>query len=530
MSHPRFQDDVIYQVYPRSYQDTDGDGIGDLKGIIKRLPYIEKLGATAIWISPCFRSPMEDMGYDISDYKSVDPIFGTDEDMDLLIEEAGKRGIRIILDMVLNHTSKEHPWFRSARSSLDSPYREFYIFRDKPNDIQATFGGSAWEWNEETKDYYFHLYAPGQPDLNWDSERMREALYDACNYWLDKGVYGFRLDVIENIGKDVDRHILQNGPHLHERLHELNRRTFGRKEESIAIGECWCADTESRMLYTDPEREELSMVFLFNDWGAFHDPKYGKWRCRPFDCRTYRDIIYERQETDPAKSWDTIFWNNHDLPRALNRYGDLRYRKECAKMMFASTLFLRGTPFIYQGDEIGMINGSFHSIEDYRDIEAINHYQILQDMGMSEREAMEALASTARDNARIPMRWNGRKGYGFTSGTPWIDGGKDHPEYNVAREEKDPSSVLAFYREAIRAWKDPLYRELIRDGAFEPDYLEKGDWICYTRRIGERRLRVFANFSSRTCEKPEIPGTILLHNYEDISDEFRPYEIYVTTL
>ena len=526
MNRSRFKDDIIYQIYPRSFQDSNGDGIGDLKGIISRLPYLEKLGVTALWLSPCFKSPMEDMGYDIADYYSIDPVFGTNEDMDELIKKAKKHGLRIILDMVLNHTSKEHEWFKSARSSKESPYREFYIWSETPNDIQSTFGGSAWEWNEQTKDFYFHLYAPGQPDLNWESRKMRNALYDACNYWLEKGVYGFRLDVIENIGKEVENHILQNGPHLHERLHELNQKTFGRKE-SITIGECWCADNNTRMLYTDPKREELSMVFLFNDWGAFHDPYYGKWKCRPFEPKIYRDIIYARQFTDKEKSWDTLFWNNHDIPRALNRYTDLAYRKQAAKMLFASTMFLRGTPFIYQGDEIGMVNGHFQSINDYQDIEAINHYQILQEKGMSEEEAKEALEKTARDNARIPMRWTARKGYGFTKGKPWLDGGKDEKGYCVSEEEKDPSSVLSFYRKAIKIWKNKAYRKIIRDGDFQPDYLEKEEWIAYTRMYKEKRLRVIANFSAHTYPLPEIPGKILLHNYDNQTNELRPYEVFV---
>lgn len=526
MAHSHFQDDIVYQIYPRSFQDSNGDGIGDLKGIISRLPYLKKLGVTTLWLSPCFVSPMEDMGYDIADYYHIDPIFGTNEDMDELIHEAGKRGMRIVLDMVLNHTSKEHEWFKKGRESVDNPYHEFYIWSKTPNDIQSTFGGSAWEWNEATQEYYFHLYAPGQPDLNWDSQKMREALYDACNYWLEKGVYGFRLDVIENIGKEIDKHIIQNGPTLHERLHELNRNTFG-KYDSITIGECWCADHNTRLLYTDPSREELSMVFLFNDWGAFHDPYYGKWKCRPFDPHIYRDIIYARQQTDPAKSWDTIFWNNHDLPRALNRYTDLNYRKEAAKMLFASTLFLRGTPFIYQGDEIGMVNGHFASIKDFHDIEAINHYQILQNMGMSEEEAKEALDKTARDNGRIPMRWNSRKGYGFTKGTPWVDGGKDEKGFSVSEEEKDPASILSFYKEAIALWKKEPYRTLIREGSFSPDYLEMTDWIAYTRMLNGKRLRVIANFSTNTYPKPDIPGKVLLHNYLEEADQLRPYEVYV---
>ncbi len=525
MSHPRFQDDIIYQIYPRSFKDSDGDGIGDIPGIIAKLPYLKKLGITAIWLSPVFASPMEDMGYDIADYYHIDPLFGSDEDMDELIEKAKKNGIRIIMDMVLNHTSKEHEWFKQAAKDKNSPYRDFYIWRKTPNDIGATFGGSAWEYNQATDDYYFHLYAPGQPDLNWDYLPMREALYQACDYWLEKGVYGFRLDVIENIGKEVDRHIIQNGPHLHERLHELNRRTFG-KYDGIAIGECWCADHDTRLLYTDPAREELSMVFLFNDWCAFHDREFGKWKCRPFNPKEYRDIIYQRQYSDPAKAWDTLFWNNHDLPRALNRYADLRYRDQAAKMMFASTLFLRGTPFIYQGDELGMVNGRFASVKDFRDIEALNHYQILQDKGMSEAEAKLSLDQTARDNARIPMRWNERKGYGFTSGKPWVDGGKD-PGHSVAEEEKDPDSVLHFYRSAIALWKDERFRDLIRDGGFAPDYLEREEWIAYSRILGGKKLRVIANFSNHVYPLPIIDGPVLLHNYQDESPDFRPYEIYV---
>ena len=518
-----YKDDIIYQIYPRSYADSNGDGIGDLRGIIGKLDYLSELGITAIWLSPVFLSPMEDMGYDIASYYHIDPIFGSDEDMDELIAKAGEKGIRIILDMVLNHTSKEHEWFKKARQSKDNPYRDYYIFRDSPNSICSTFGGSAWEYNEPTNDYYFHLYAPGQPDLNWDNEAMREDLYKACNYWLDKGVYGFRLDVIENIGKEVDRGIIQNGPTLHQRLHELNRKTFGRVG-GISIGECWCADAESRLLYVDPKREELSMLFLFDDFTQFYSQKYEKWVRREFDARDLRNAIFKRQLTEKERSWDTLFWNNHDLPRAICRYGELGDRAKKAKCFFAATLFLRGTPFIYQGDEIGMVNGHFKSKEDYRDIETLNAFPILREKGLSEKETWDAIASTSRDTARIPMRWEDKPGYGFTSATPWLDGGPDR--YCVASEENDPDSILSFYKTAIKLRKSDKFKETIKEGDFAP-ILTETDLLAYKRICGGKTLTVIANLTNTKRENAKGEGELVLSNYGDEDNEIRPFEVRV---
>ena len=527
MNKKSFQNQIVYQIYPKSFLDTDGNGVGDLKGIIKKLPYLKKLGVTTLWLSPIFKSPMEDNGYDVSDYYHVDPTFGTDEDLFTLIEKAKEMGIHIVLDLVVNHTSKEHAWFKEAIKSKDNPYHDYYVFRDHPNGLMSTFGGTAWEYNEPTNEYYLHLFAVGQPDLNWQNPKVHEEIYKMMNYWLEHGVYGFRMDVIENLGKEPDKEIVVNGPTLHPILQEMARETFDRFD-SITIGETWSSNEVTRLLYTDPKRKELNMVFLFNDFMQFCTEKYGKWVRKPFSAKLLREALFKRQLTDPKKTWDAIFWNNHDLPRALNRYTDLAYRKEAAKFLFTITLFFRGTPFIYQGDELGMKNPIFKDENDYRDIEEINALRDLQDKGLTKEEALQAIQNTGRDNARIPFQWNNKKNHGFSKVTPWLDVDTENDTFTVENEMKDPTSVLRYYKKAIRLWKSKKYRALLKNGSFTPLDEDSEYLFHYLRQYRGRTIEVIGNFSNQEQWSPKVDGEALLHNYEDQKENaLRPYEVYV---
>lgn len=527
MEKNSYKDQIVYQIYPRSFSDSQSDGVGDIKGIVDKLDYLKDLGITTIWLSPIFSSPMEDGGYDIADYYHVDPLFGTDEDLDLLLKESKKRGLKILLDLVVNHTSDKHHWFLEAKKSKDNPYHDYYVWREKPNALKSTFGGSAWEYNAETNEYYLHLFAKGQPDLNWQNPALRNDIYKMMNYWLDKGVYGFRMDVIENIGKDPDNLITANGPTLHPILQEMAASTFAKKD-SMTVGETWCSNAETRVLYTDPKRHELNMVFLFDDFSHFENPKYGKWVRKPFVMKELREIIFHRQMVEQEKSWDTLYWNNHDLPRALNRYIDLKYRDEGAKMLLAANLFMRGTPFIYQGDEIGMVNGSFRSKEEYRDIETLNAYDELKSKGLDNKSIEKAIREVSRDNARVPMQWSSKAHFGFSNGQPWLKCSDDGIAWTVEEETKNPRSVLSFYKKALLIWKDRQFRDLLKDGEFIPQY-EESDCLWSYRRIHEgKTLEVIANFSNQTQKLPKIEGQIILHNYDyRLSDSLRPYEAIV---
>ncbi len=522
-----WQKEVVYQVYPRSFFDTNGDGVGDLPGVIAKLDYIKELGATAIWLSPVFASPMCDNGYDISDYYAIDPLFGTNEDMDRLIAEAKKRGLKIILDLVVNHTSDRHRWFLEAKKSKDNPYRDFYIWRDKPNDLNSVFGGSAWTKDSATDQYYLHLFAKEQPDLNWANPRLRQEIYLMINHWLDKGIGGFRMDVIEDIGKEPDKKIIANGPRLHEYLHEMNRATFGPRR-AITIGECWFADDDSRILYTDPAREELSMVFQFDHIVTFWDEKYGKWKKKPFDLRKIKMALFGHQLAHPEQSWNTLFWDNHDTTRALGDYVDHRYRREGAKMLFGSLLFLSGTPFIFQGDEIGMTNAGFASMKEIRDVEAKNAYVMLCHDGFSATEAERMVLASCRDNARTPMQWaEGAEG-GFSAGTPWIALERDRAGWSVERESGDPDSVLSFYRKALKLRQSEPWLDLVLYGSFEPLLLEDERLLAYRRKLSGRELTVIANFSSGEIANPFVEsGMPLLVEETHRHEMLLPYDFAV---
>ncbi|WP_460428738.1 glycoside hydrolase family 13 protein [Azotobacter armeniacus] len=513
---------VIYQVYPRSFADANGDGIGDLAGIIGKLDYLQTLGINVIWLSPVFRSPMDDNGYDISDYRDIAPEFGTLAEMEALIAEAARRDIRILMDLVVNHTSDEHPWFVEARKSRDNPYRDYYIWRapradgSAPDEQRANFGGSAWEFDATTGEYYFHLFSKHQPDLNWANPRVQQEVHRMMNWWLDKGIGGFRMDVIDLIGKDVDRGITTNGPRLHPLLQEMNAATFG-KRGVLTVGETWGATPEIAKLYSDPARRELSMVFQFEHITLTWDRQDGKWTPRAFDLRELKEVINKWQNALAGTGWNSLFWNNHDLPRVVSKYGDPgRYRVESAKMLATALHFLRGTPYIYQGEEIGMTNVRFESIEDYRDIESLNLYRERTAAGVSHEAMMEGIYANSRDNARTPMQWDASEHAGFSRGRPWLKVNPNYREINVAVALGDSGSILHHYRRLIRLRKE---HPVIVHGDYRPLLDAHPQVFAYERQLGNQRIVVINNFSANLVELDlpaglrDLAGEGLVSNY-----------------
>lgn len=522
---------VIYQIYPRSFADSNKDGIGDLQGIISRLDYLEKLGIDAIWLSPVCRSPQDDNGYDISDYRDIDPMFGTLEDMEELIREAGKHNIRIIMDLVLNHSSDEHPWFREARKSRENPYHDYYVWRDGeegtlPNDMRAAFGGPAWEWVPEVQQYYFHQFSVKQPDLNWENPRLRQEIYDMINWWIAKGVGGFRLDVIDQIAKEPDRGITNNGPRLHEFLRELSSETF-QKADLVTVGEAWGATTELAKLYSNPDGSELSMVFQFEHICLDQMEGKEKWDLAPLPFGKLKEVFIRWQTELCGKGWNSLFWNNHDLPRIVSRWGDDgKYRVESAKMLAILLHGMQGTPYIYQGEELGMTNVAY-GIAEYRDIETLNLYRERLEKGYAEEDIMRSLHAKSRDNARTPMQWSGEENAGFTEGTPWIKINPNYIEINAALQVEDEDSVFGCYRKLIRFRKEyPVFV----DGVFRMLLEEDEELFAYTRENEDSRLLVICNFHGRTVscplEEPYGDMKLLISNYQDADQTMvlRPYE------
>lgn len=523
---------VVYQIYPKSFQDSDGDGIGDIRGIIRRLDYLADLGIDAVWISPMYCSPQNDNGYDISDYQDIDPMFGTLEDMDELISEAGKRKIRIIMDLVLNHTSNEHRWFQEAKKSRENPYHDYYVWRDGeegvyPNDMKAAFGGPAWEWVPEVKQYYFHQFAPEQPDLNWENPKVRREIYDMILWWMDRGVGGFRLDVIDQIAKEPDLGITNNGPKLHEFLRELSRETF-QKGDLITVGEAWGATPEIAEKYSCPDGSEFSMVFQFEHIGLDQQEGKGKWDLAPLSLVKLKKCLAKWQNALHKKGWNSLFWDNHDLPRIVSRWGDDgAYRAESAKMLAAVLHGMQGTPYIYQGEELGMTNVKFKDITDYRDLETVNMYHERLQAGYALEDVMHSIYAKSRDNARTPMQWSGGENAGFTTGTTWIAVNPNYTEINAASETEDPDSVYQFYKKLVHLRKEyPVFA----DGDFSLLMPEDEQIFAYTRTDAECRMLVCANFTGEPVRYPLSEewkdAQMLIHNYpgERLDEELKPYE------
>lgn len=528
---PWWKQAVIYQIYPRSFCDSNGDGIGDIPGIISRLDYLRHLGIDAIWLSPVCRSPQDDNGYDISDYRDIDPLFGTLADMDRLIAEADKRGIRIIMDLVLNHSSDEHPWFREARKSRDNPYHDYYIWRcgvpgTPPNGMQASFGGSAWEWVPEVEQYYLHQFSVKQPDLNWENPAVRRELYDMIRWWADRGVGGFRLDVIDHLGKDPDREIRTNGPRLHEFIREMRREAFV-KPGLVTVGEAWSATPEIARLYSSPDGSELSMVFQFEHILLDQVPGGEKWDLAPLSLPKLKEVLCRWQQQLRGSGWNSLFWDNHDLPRIVSRWGDDgRYRVESAKMLAILLHGMQGTPYIYQGEELGMTNAPY-DIDEYRDIETLHMYADRLAAGYSEDEIMDSIHAKGRDNARTPMQWTAGPNAGFTNGQPWIKVNPNYPEINAESQVHDPDSVFSCYQRLIRLRKEfPVFV----DGSFDLLAPEDPSVFAYARTNPASRLVVICNFYGQTVENPvdvsDPALRLLIGSYPAVSDPrmLRPYE------
>lgn len=514
-----FHDKVIYQAYPKSFNDTDGDGIGDLKGIIEKLPYLEDLGIDMIWLNPFYNSPQNDNGYDVADYTSIDPLFGTWEDFDKLVEEAGKRGITLMLDMVLNHTSTEHEWFQKALAG-DKRYQDYYILREGkpdgslPTNWESKFGGPAWSKFAETDQYYLHLYDKTQADLNWRNPEVRRELYKAVNFWLEKGVKGLRFDVINVIGKAEELEDAADGvgkshytdtPIVHDYIQELNQETFGRYDDVITVGEMSSTTVKNGIKYSSPKRHELSMIFSFHHLKV--DYKDGeKWTTMPFDFLELKKLLDEWQRgMDVGDGWNAVFWNNHDQPRANSRFGDTEnYPFETATMLAQTIHLLRGTPFIYQGEEIGMTNPRFDDIDDYVDVETHNAYEEMKRKGLPEQEIMEAIKEKSRDNPRTPMQWDSSKNAGFTTGTPWLKVPDNYTMINT-QNETISKQIRDYYKQLIQLRKD---HKIIQEGSYEPFELGHESVYAYIRELDDQKLLVMNHFYSEEALM-DIPKALL---------------------
>lgn len=519
---------VVYQIYPKSYLDTNGDGIGDLRGIINKLDYIKSLGVNTVWLSPCYPSPGDDNGYDISDYRGIAAEYGSLEEFKELLDGMHSRGIRLLMDLVVNHTSDEHEWFVESRKSRDNPYRDYYIWRDpvdgkEPNGWTAAFGGSAWEYDETTGQYYLHLFSKKQPDLNWENPKVRQEIADMINYWLDMGVDGFRCDVINNISKDFTRpYAGGNGPRLHEFLHELHVKAL-EPHKALTVGETWGLTPAQALDLTGEARGELTMTFQFEHLllgrvgGDKFDPE-------PLDKKVFVDILAKWEEGLKKDSYPVLVMENHDQPRALSRFGDREnYPYESATMLAALLYGMRGVPFIYQGQELGLHDPTFNSLEEYRDIETLNAYAELRATGKwTDEELLAKMQYGSRDCGRVPMPWNTEKEGGFTTGTPWLKTQID-PGFTVAEQEKDPKSVLNFYRKLFELRKSI---PALADGEFKLLWNED-DVSVYTRTAEGITVYVVCNFSDQQKALPACfprGGAILLNNYDNEKDWLQPYQ------
>lgn len=527
---------VIYQIYPRSFQDSNGDGIGDLPGIIQRLDYLQKLGVDAIWLSPVYHSPNVDNGYDISDYEAINEEYGTMADMDQLIKEAQKREIKIIMDIVVNHTSDEHPWFQQALQSKDNPYHDFYIWRSSktgkvPNELRSDFNGTAWEYVPELDEFYLHLHSKKQPDLNWENPKMRQAIWAMMNFWLEKGIGGFRLDVIDFIGKEPDKLITRNGPKLHPLLQEMNEQTFG-SYDVVTVGETWGVTPETAELYSDPKRNELSMVFQFEHINLDKQSGKRKWDLKALDPQDLHKVFSKWQLELEGKGWNSLFWNNHDLPRIISRWGDdsEEFREISGKMLAIYLHFMKGTPYIYQGEELGMINYPVEDIAEVNDIESRRMYEQRLQQGCSKEEILRSINAKGRDNARHPMQWQNVAQAGFTTGTPWL---AVHPNYetiNAERSLENGESIFYTYQKLICLRKE---MPVIVEGSYEVVQTGNPNVLAYLRKLEKGQLLVVVNFSkemqtynlvlnSETKER-------LIHNYPEeqtTTDQLKPYEAF----
>lgn len=529
---------VVYQIYPRSFQDSNRDGIGDIPGIIKRLDYLQTLGVNAVWLSPVYESPNDDNGYDISNYEAIHPEYGTMDDMNNLIAEADKRNIRIIMDQVVNHTSDEHPWFQEAIRDKTSKYRDYYIWRDpvngrEPNDLKSAFGGSAWEYDEKSGQYYLHIFSRKQPDLNWENKEMRQDIYKMMNFWLDKGIGGFRMDVIDLLGKDPDQKITGNGPKLHDFLKEMHQKTFG-NYDVMTVGESWVLTPETAPLFADEGRNELNMMFQFEHLMIDELPKTSKWDLKKLDLIELKQVFNKWQTGIPDTTWNSLFWDNHDTPRIVSRYGnDKKYRVESAKMLAILLHLMKGTPYIYQGEEIGMTNLAINHISEVQDIESYRLYHEKLAQGWTEEQIIEAINTKGRDNARTPMQWADSAKGGFTTGTPWMKVNSNIQEINVEEALKDENSVFYTYQKLIQLRKE---HTVVIDGEFKMMLLDHPKIFAYERQNSDTTWLIVANFSDQETklslsDKEQIVEVIIsnsdkkAYNLKELN--LSPYETFV---
>lgn len=558
MEQKWWKEAVVYQIYPRSFKDSNGDGIGDLPGIIQKLDYLKNLGVSVVWLCPVYKSPNDDNGYDISNYQDIMDDFGNIKDMEDLLTETHRRDMKLIMDLVVNHTSDEHPWFIESRSSLDNPYRDFYIWKKgknglPPNNWGSVFGGSAWEYNESTQDCYLHLFSKKQPDLNWENPRVREEIYMMMKWWLDKGINGFRMDTVNMFSKvpglpngkimkgykygDGSPHFL-NGPRIHEYLQEMNKKVLS-KYDIMTVGETPGTASQIAAKYVDQDRHELNMVFHFELMEIDHDP-INKWKPKKWKLTELKKIFTKWHKSLKEKGWNSLFMNNHDQPRMISRFGDnKKYRVELAKTLATLLHTLPGTLYVYQGEEIGMTNVAFDNIEDYRDIETLNFYHEMTKKGLPKEKIMEAIHRISRDNARTPMQWDDSPYAGFTTGTPWIKINPNYPDINVAHDLKDSNSIFHYYQKIIRLRKENL---IMIYGDYQLILEDDEHIYSYLRTLNKDRLLIILNFfSNQTIFN--LPANIdyrdkklLISNYdieesEDIKRIYlRPYEARVYKL
>ena len=529
-----WKESVVYQIYPKSFKDSNGDGVGDIRGIIQKLDYLKELGVNVLWISPMLESPQDDNGYDISDYRRIYKEYGTMDDYEELLSEAHKRDIRILMDLVVNHTSDEHNWFVESRKSKDNPYRDYYIWKDpvngkEPNNWGGVFGGSAWEYDLQTQMYYMHLFSKKQPDLNWENEKVRQKVYDMMKFWCEKGIDGFRMDVISMISKDQrfpDGEMNNglygdfgpycvHGPRIHEYLQEMNREVLS-KYDIMTVGETAGVTIEEAQKYAGDDRNELNMVFQFEHVESGCGD-YGKWTTAKYDFKEFKNIMIKWQEELQGKAWNSLFLGNHDQPRSVSRFGNDNpaYRETSAKMLATCLHMMQGTPYVYQGEELGMTNIYFDKLEDYRDIESINFFTEFTESGLMTPEyMMKCLMLRSRDNARTPMQWNDSKQAGFTDGEPWIKVNPNYKEINAAQQLEDPNSIFHYYQKLIRLRKE---KDIIVYGGFEPLYRDDEQIFAYTRKQDQEKLLTVCNFSDQNAEV-EVP------------EEFKDAECLITNL
>ncbi|MBS2967746.1 alpha,alpha-phosphotrehalase [Metabacillus sp. KIGAM252] len=556
MKHPWWKKSTVYQIYPKSFNDTSGSGTGDIQGIIEKLDYLKELGVDVVWLTPIYSSPQKDNGYDISDYYNIHHEYGTMEDFDRLLAEAHKRGLKIIMDIVVNHTSTEHEWFKQASQSKDNPYRDYYIWKESkedgssPTNWVSKFGGSAWQLDQKTGENYLHLFDVTQADLNWENEKLRKDVYDMMNFWFEKGVDGFRLDVINLISKNQEfpdddgsiapgdgRKYYTDGPRVHEFMQEMNREVFS-KYDAMTVGEMSSTTIDHCVRYSNDEGTELSMTFNFHHLKVDY-PNGEKWALADFDFLKLKDILSTWQvKMNEGRGWNALFWCNHDQPRIVSRYGnDGEYRNESAKMLATVIHMMQGTPYIYQGEEFGMTNPKFDHISQYRDVESLNMYKIMQQEGRSEEEILEILKSKSRDNSRTPVQWNSEQHSGFTTGTPWIPVASNYKEINADAAVKDKDSVFYHYKKLNQLRKET---EIVTDGDYQLILEDHPEIFAYIRNGEGEKLLSVNNFYAKETQF-ELPADlsfegfkaeILISNYEDSPEtaekiSLRPYESIV---